>query len=64
MSRKHSDRRTTSRRALLKTSAGLAAGVSLPAPASAQDATDARPADPELADLQSQKRISSKAAWC
>ncbi|MEA2960113.1 MAG: 5-methylthioadenosine/S-adenosylhomocysteine deaminase, partial [Alphaproteobacteria bacterium] len=60
MSRKHSDRRTTSRRAFLKTSAGLAAGVSLPAPASAQDATGARPADPELADLQSQKRILLK----
>jgi 5-methylthioadenosine/S-adenosylhomocysteine deaminase len=60
MSRKHSDRRTTSRRAFLKTSAGLAAGVSLPAPASAQDATDARPADPELADLQSQKPILLK----
>jgi cytosine/adenosine deaminase-related metal-dependent hydrolase len=60
MSRKHSDRRTTSRRTFLKTSAGLAAGASLPAPASAQDATGARPADPELADLQSQKRILLK----
>jgi 5-methylthioadenosine/S-adenosylhomocysteine deaminase len=55
MSRKHSDRRTTSRRAFLKTSAGLAAGATLPAAASAQDA-----ADPELADLQSHKRILLK----
>ena len=46
-----------SRRAFLKTGTGLAAGAALPAAASAQGGQGA---DPELARLQSQRRILLK----
>src|SRR6195256_3826001 len=57
MGHKHHTGTKPSRRALLKAGAGLAAGASLPAAASAQGGQGA---DAELARLQSQRRILLK----
>jgi hypothetical protein len=59
MSGKHIDN-TASRRAFLTTTAGLAMGAALPTAAGAQGGQGA---DPELAQLQSRRRILLKAGW-
>src|ERR1700726_2225179 len=57
MSKKYGSGTIASRRGLLKAAAGVAAGTALPAAASAQSGQGA---DPDLARLQSQRRILLK----